>query len=136
MRNWYVYHSQKTVKNPYSSLAESTVFSKTSRRDLCIGDTFWVIEGDLSNPVNFTLVDCFTYTTSDYPPFPVEFSDFKYKFSGSSLLTGSPIALDKSMPWFEELHQKFISKQKFFNNISLEHNVVEGLRDIAGVSIS
>ena len=77
MRHWYVYHSQKTVKNTYSSLAESTVFSKSNRRDLCIGDIIWVVEGDLSNPVNFTLVDCFSYKNCDYPPFSAEFSDFK-----------------------------------------------------------
>jgi hypothetical protein len=133
VRNWYVYHSQNTVKNPYSALGESTVFSKTNRRDLCIGDTIWVIEGDTSNPINFTLVDCFSYTTNDYPPFSLEFSDFKYKFSGSSLFMSGPIALDKSMPWFKEMNSKYLSKQKFFSNISAERNVVTGLLDISGI---
>lgn len=133
MRNWYVYHSQKTVKKPYSSLKESTVFSKTNRRDLCIGDTIWVVEGDTNNPINFFVVDCFTYTTSDYPPFSAEFSGFKFKFTGTSLFSAGSVALDKTMPWFKELNSKYISKQKFFNNITAEHDVISGLQDVSGV---
>jgi hypothetical protein len=135
VRHWYVYHSQKTVKNTYSSLAESTVFSKSNRRDLCIGDIIWVVEGDLSNPVNFTLVDCFIYKTCDYPPFSLEFSDFKFKFSGTSLFSFNSIALDKSIPWVLDLHSRYLSKQKFFNNIAVERDVINGLLDVSGVVI-
>lgn len=135
MRHWYVYHSQKTVKNTYSSLAESTVFSKSNRRDLCIGDIIWVVEGDLSNPVNFTLVDCFSYKNCDYPPFSAEFSDFKFKFFGISLFSHSAISLDKSIPWFSGLHSKYLSKQKFFNNIAAEPDVISGLLDVSGIVI-
>ncbi|KAB0317169.1 hypothetical protein F6W79_19350 [Vibrio diabolicus] len=135
MRNWYVYHSRKTVKRTYSSLAESTVFSKSNHRELCIGDLIWVIEGDLDNPVNFTLVDCFRYTSNEYPPFVRGFEDFKYKFSGDSLFTKPAIELEKSMPWFKELHQRYITKQKFFNNISDEEYVVNGLFDVSGLVV-
>lgn len=35
-------------------------------------------------------------------------------------------------PWFEELHKKFITKQKFFNEISQYEEIVNGLRRFVG----
>ena len=135
MRHWYVYHSQKTMKTTYLSLSESAVYSKTNRRELCSGDVIWVIEGDRDNPINFSIVDCFKHTESDYPSPHGEFSDFKLKISGPSLLEIGNYALDKSMPWFNILHLKYLSKQKFFSNITDEDDIVNGLLDVSGIVI-
>ncbi|WP_426360359.1 hypothetical protein ACPUVO_09140 [Pseudocolwellia sp. HL-MZ19] len=135
MRHWYVYHSQKTMKATYLSLAESSAYSKSNRRELCLGDIIWVIEGDQDNPTNFSIADCFKYTESDYPSPHGPFSDFKLKISGSSLLKIGGLTLDKSMPWFDVLHSKYLSKQKSFNNITDENDIVNGLFDVSDAII-
>ncbi|MBB5188533.1 hypothetical protein HNQ57_002815 [Zhongshania antarctica] len=114
MQHWYVYHSQETMSHPYASLGEHAVYSKQNQPKLCFNDVIWVVEGDSSTPKNFTLVDCFQYKNSEYPPFKAEYSAFKLKVSDTTSLLESAISLSKDIPWFEDLHQRFITKQRFF----------------------
>lgn len=135
MGHWYVYHSVKTMGHSYKSLGKSTVYSSKQQPKLCIGDCIWVVEGDDSQPTEFGLVDCFIYKATDYPPFSAGYAKFKLKASGTSILKGKTLPLDKTMNWFDLLHKKYITKQRFFAYLEDDEDIKNGLLKILGVGI-
>lgn len=70
MQHWYVYHSMNTMGHSYNSIGQSAAYSTKEQRKLCLNDVIWVIEGNMGNPKEFSLVDCFHYSSTDYPPIP------------------------------------------------------------------
>lgn len=135
MNHWYVYHSKKTMGHSYESLGESAVYSATEQPKLCIGDVVWVVEGGDSDPMTFSLVDCFRYTAAAYPPFSADYMRFKMKVAGSSLLGGRRVLLDNSFDWFRDLHTKYITKQRFFVRLHNDESIQKGLLDVSTVVI-
>lgn len=135
MNHWYVYHSQKTMRHSYKSLGESVVYSTKQQPKLGIGDMIWVIEGDMSKPTEFSLVDCFRYSEADQPSQYGDYSNYKLKIEGQSLLKNRNISLNKSIPWFGNLHNSYITKQKFFVQINSEKEIIKGLFNVSNIAI-
>lgn len=150
MQHWYVYHSDKTMGYTYASTGISAFYLKTDKANhvtLYKNHIIWVIEGNLQTPCQFKLVDCFHYLRSEEPPFnnmhgkfsgtQSEFNAIHIKFTrrifGNSLLS-NPISLDKEDKWFDYMHKKRITKQKFF--CPLTNLEVEGLKEISGIKFS
>ena len=126
MADWYFYHSQNTMGQTYHISGESAVYSKLENKKLCFGDRIWVIEGDLGQPVRFSLVDCFIYAENIHPPFSSPFYGFRIKYRGESLKPPE-VRLNKSdSPWFSQLHSKYITKQRFFERI-IDVEILDGL---------
>lgn len=116
----------------YAATGLSSVYSSRSQPKLCFGDAIWVIEGDTSSPRKFALVDCFRYKDTKYPPFSRDYDSFKLQILGSSLLKSS-IPLRKEDEWFAHLHVKYITKQKFFELLATEPQVVAGFHKVSGI---
>jgi hypothetical protein len=133
LRNWYAYHSQKTMKHSYASVGKSGMYLTREHSALCRGDIVWVVEGDLSNPTNYSLVDCFSYEEASYPPFSPEYSRFKIYIQGNKSFLRIPVSLDISVEWMTHLHGQYITKQKFFCPLHTEPKVQEGLSLVSGV---
>lgn len=134
MQHWYVYHSIETMKHAYATTGLCAVYSTKIQRQLCFGDAIWVIEGDMSTPRQFSLVDCFRYEDTVYPPFGNGYDEFKLCFIGKSSLLKKVVPLSKSKSWFDELHGRYITKQRFFSLLTSEPQVVAGLQDTAGIA--
>jgi hypothetical protein len=116
----------------YAATGLSSVYSFKSHLKLCFGDSIWVIEGDTSSPRKFALVDCFRYKDTKYPPFSSGYDSFKLQIIGSSLLKSS-IPLKKEDEWFAHFHAKYITKQKFFELLANEPQVVAGFQKVSGI---
>jgi hypothetical protein len=127
MQHWYVYHSKATMGCDYKALDEAGAYSKKKQSTLLLGDAIWVVEG----PGEFALVDCFLHTSTDYRPLSYPFGDFELKAKGASLIKGA-IPLDASLPWFKELHSRYITKQRFFERV--EGPIVAGFQSLSGVT--
>lgn len=128
--HWYVYHSQNTMGVPYSSFISPVAFSTNAQPKLCHGDTIWVIEGDTSTPINYTLSDRFVAYEIEF--IPKRTGKFKIKINGEKSLLAHEIPLGKSLKWFKERHHKYISKQKLFCSLEGFEEAIEGLELIAG----
>lgn len=133
LQHWYVYHSTETMRHSYASTGSSSVYSTTLQPKLCFGDAIWVIEGDTSTPRKFALVDCFRYEDTKYPPFSNGYDAFKLRVVGTSLLKHT-IPLQKEGEWFSRLHSKYITKQRFFERLSSEPEVIVALQKISGIA--
>lgn len=119
----------------YASTAKPGMYLTINPSKLLPGDIIWVIEGRNSTPTEFALVDCFTFTDPEHPPFPPKYEKFTLRVSGRSFLLSAPVALSKSSAWFSELHARFITKQRFFNSLAAEPDIVKGLSDASGVKL-
>jgi hypothetical protein len=127
MQHWYAYHSDVTMKHTYASLCVSQMYVTSLKPSLFLGDVIWVVESDESKPAKkFRLADCFRVTKTLRPPFPAGYGKFVLKLEGVPLPFASPLQLCKGDPWFEILHRKYITKQKFFNKLDSEPVVVNG----------
>ena len=136
MKHWYAYHSQNTMKHPYSDIGRSAFYlSKKTVKNLCIGDLIWVVEGDTTTPANFFLVDCFKYSSSEFPPFKSEYSNFDICIIGTSLLYSSILLNRNSDDWFADLHSRFITKQRFFNSIDDTQDIIDGFLNVSKIKI-
>jgi hypothetical protein len=135
MTHWYVYHSQKTMGHSYASLGRSIVYSTKKQTKLCLGDVIWVVEGSANTPVSFALADCFKVTETDIPPFPFEYKAFELKAAGDKSLLPAQIALTTESTWFNDLHERFITKQRFFQSLSAEPGILTGLVATSGIAI-
>lgn len=125
--HWYVYHSQKTMKRSYASLGEPVVYSTKAQPKLCGGDVVWVVEGDMSNPVRFELADCFRVSAAECGPFTGDLANFKARAIGAASLLPGTVSLTDIQPWFADLHQRYITKQKLFCALDKEATIVAGL---------
>lgn len=132
MQHWYVYHSTETMGHGYASTGSSSVYSTTLQPKLCFGDVIWVVEGDMSSPRQFALVDCFKHENTKYPPFANGYDGFKLRILGKSLLK-TPVPLQKEEEWFAHLHKNYITKQRFFRRLNDEPFVVAGLMKASGI---
>ncbi len=136
MANWYVYHSAETMDRRYGNPDKNHVFSEKQKRKLCLNDEIWVIEGYGESPKTFYLAAHFVYKETDYPPFPSpykgpKYDDFNFMYAGPGESFGSEYELNASAsPWFEELHKKFITKQKFFHSLEEYPGVVNGFKEL------
>jgi len=127
LKHWYGYHSEKTMGYPYAKVGRSAMYVTRPPSKLCIGDHIWVVEGDQHTPTRFTLVDCFVYSDAAHPPFDPSYSRFGIRILGTHSILRSPIPLNRADRWFAELHSRFITKQKFFHQITSEREIVNGL---------
>jgi hypothetical protein len=135
MADWYVYHSEEIMGYRYGHPQQKHVFSTKDRdKELSLGTNIniWVIEGVGQSPKDFYLAAHFTYEEAKKSPFPEPYEGEKYsKFAkmyvGPGESYGSKYNLTiASHPWFEVLHKKYITKQKFFNEI-IKKEIVDGL---------
>ena len=128
--HWYGYHSQKAMGRSYGGPG---MYLSKLPSSLSMGDLIWVVEGDTSTPIEFALVDCFQYEVSESPAPDAAVSRFSVRVTGSSLLGSRRILLDKTWPWFIDLHGRYITKQRFFNSLASEAEIVNGLKEVAGL---
>jgi hypothetical protein len=135
MQHWYAFHSDKTMKHTYASVAASQMYVTRPPAFLTLGDFIWVVEGDLSKPMNFQLADCFKVERTRLPPFSAGYERFALKLEGTRSLLARPLALSKSEPWFARLHANYITKRKFFNPLFSEPAVLRGLLKASGVVV-
>jgi len=133
--HWYVYHSQKSMGHAYAELGAPMVFSTKNQPKLCHGDVVWVIEGDSSTPTNYTIADCFKVRDTDLPPFFDPYLNFRLKVNGERSLLGVPVPLDYSATWLTDLHDMFITKQRFFCNLINYRHIQDGLIVASGITI-
>lgn len=133
--HWYVYHSQKSMGHSYAELAQPTVFSTKHQPKLCHGDIVWVIEGSTDTPTTYAIADCFKVQDTDFPPFTGRYSKFKLKVNGVRSLLAAAVPLDSSSPWFADLRDRFITKQRFFCSLRDHRSIQEGLTAKSGVAI-
>jgi hypothetical protein len=127
MTDWLVYHSQKTMNHSYASLGTSVVYSKLQQKKLCFGDRIWVVEGSTDIPTRYTLVDCFRYADTEYPPFLPPYNGFAVRILGKGSLLPSPIPLDMTDDWQLEIRDRFLTKQRFFVSLAAEPQLVAAL---------
>jgi len=136
MADWYVYHSAETMDHRYGNPEKNHVFSTSMKKKLCLNDNIWIIEGLGESPKKFYLAAHFTYQETEYPPFPSpymggKYADFKVMYAGQGDSYESKYKLTfADHPWFEQLHKGYITKQKFFNDISSLKDVVSGLNKL------
>jgi hypothetical protein len=135
MNHWLVYHSQRTMQHSYASLAEHAVYSTKEQTKLCFGDVIWVIEGSMFQPTQYSLVDCFRYTDTRYPPFPFPYSSFKLKILGKESLLSGAVSLDIGSGWQRTVHSRFLTKQRFFVWLQNEPDIAAGLIAAAGIRL-
>jgi len=133
LQHWYSYHSQKVMSYPYPKVGRSGMYSGKSLSKLCKDDVIWVVEGDLGKPTTFTLVDCFKYSDTEYPPFAPDYSKFNKRVLGDKSLLSGSYSLNLADKWFAELHSRFIRKRKFFNLLTPEPGIIEGLCHVSGI---
>ena len=137
MADWYVYHSAETMGRRYGNPEINHVFSTSTKKKLCLNDNVWVIEGFGESPKIFYLAAHFTYQETKHPPFPSpyigeKYAAFKIMYAGDGESYGSKYNLTfEDHPWFEQLHKGYITKQKFFYEISSLVDVVSGLNKLA-----
>lgn len=129
--HWYVYYSRETMGHAYENLPGPVVHSSKLQPKLCLGDTVWVVEGDESTPVNYTLVDKLVVDSTDTPSPVGPYARFKLKVSGGKSLIAGAIPLTSDMHWFSSLHSRYITKQRFFASLGVEPEIERGLRDVA-----
>lgn len=122
------------MRHTYASVKASQMYL-TKNYSIELDDVVWVIEGDLKKPAHFRLADCFRYMFIKYPPFPAGSGKFKFKISSRHSLLAHEILIDKAAPWFSMLHSKYITKQKFFHSLDQEPLIVNGLRDVSGITL-
>lgn len=135
MNHWYAYHSEKTMGHTYASVGASTMYMRREPSALEAGDLIWVIEGDLRSPTRFTLVDCFEFSDVEYPPFKQSYQKFAVRITGHRSLLMTPSPLNRADAWFADLHGRFITKQRFFNQLNSDPHIIEGLASIGGVML-
>lgn len=133
MQHWYSYHSEKTMGHTYASAGGSGMYLSRAPKKLEAGDIVWVVEGDIRNPKRFSLVDCFEYSNTELPPFAPSYSRFVIRILGHHSLLRSPMPLNRADKWFFDLHSRFITKQKFFNRLEEEPELVKGLCTASGI---
>jgi len=133
LQHWYGYHSEKTMGYPYAKVGSSAMYLRRPQTRLEIGDVVWVVEGVLGRPTRFGLVDCFRYSDAEHPPFAPGYSRFTVRILGHRSLLKASSPLNLADKWFFELHSRFITKQKFFNSLAAEPEIVDGLCSISGV---
>lgn len=132
MTDWLVYHSQKTVGHSYASLARSVASSRKPQTKLCFGDVIWVVEGSTDIPTRYTLVDCFRYADTEYPPFLPPYNGYAVRILGTESLLAQPVPLDMTADWQQEIRDRFLTKQRFFVSLAAEPLVVAGLKALGG----
>jgi hypothetical protein len=132
MTDWMVYHSQKTVGHTYASLARHAVYSRTTQKKLCFGDVIWVIEGSNDIPTQYTLVDCFRYAETEYPPFLPPYDGFEARIIGKESLLANPVLLDMTADWQTDVRDRFLTKHRFFVSLAGETRISDGLKALAG----
>lgn len=132
MTDWIAYHSQKTVGHSYASVSRHSVYSKTTQKKLCFGDVIWVIEGSNDIPTQYTLVDCFRYAETEYPPFLPPYDGFETRIIGKESLLAKPVALDMTVDWQVAIRDRFLTKHRFFVSLGGEAEIVAGLQALAG----
>ncbi len=133
MQHWYIYHSVKTMRHDYATLGISAVYSKNNQPKLCLHDIIWVVEGSIEKPTQFRLVDCFQYSSNEYPPFSGDYAEFKLRILGKESLLKDTVLLDTKVEWFSKLHKNYITKRKFFCLLSSEPDVIKGFQDASSV---
>lgn len=132
MKDWYVYHSAKTMGCRYGTPETNHVFSTSEKKKLCINDRIWVVEGFGESPKKFYLSAHFIYKETEYPLFPApyvggKYAEFKIMYAGPGDSFSSKYELTvENYPWFSTLHQGYITRQRFFNDISDLVDVVGG----------
>ena len=131
--NWFVYHSQSRMGHSYESLGKSAVYSTKKRPKLCLGDLIWVVEGSADKSKTFTLVDAFEVASMDFPPFGGAYEAMALRLEGNKSLLMAPVSLDRSMPWFVDLHDRFIKKRTFFAALNAYPQITDGFRTAAGI---
>jgi hypothetical protein len=110
------------------------VFSTKERTKLCIDDGIWVVEGLGKSPKRYVLAASFIYIDPYHPPFSyAKFGQvdgrFECAYSGPGESFGDALPLDPEvLPWFADLHTRYITKQKFFEDITGRPAIVEGLQ--------
>lgn len=134
MRHWYGYHSSKAMKHSYASVGSSAIYTSKTHESLALGDIVWVVEGDLCKTTNFQLVDCFRIAKVSKPPFAYSYEKYRLKLEGHRSMLPSPIPLNKRDSWFALLHAKYITKQRFFNELMPEPVVLTGLMGAANIT--
>ncbi len=134
MTDWLVYHSQKTVGHSYASLARSVGYSRKPQTKLCFGDRIWVVEGSTDIPTRYTLVDCFRYADTEYPPFLPPYNGFAVRILGTESLLAKPVPLDMAADWQEEIRDRFLTKQRFFVSLAAEPVVIAGLQALTSAA--
>ena len=134
MTDWLVYHSQKTMGHSYASLARHAVYSRSQQRKLCLNDWIWVVEGSTDIPTRYTLVDCFQYADTEYPPFRAPYNGFAVNIIGKESRLAAPAPLEMTEDWQTHIRDRFLTKQRFFVNLAAEPQVVAGLQAQLGKS--
>ena len=133
MRHWYSYHSEKTMGHTYASTGSSSMYLSRVPQKLEADDIIWVIEGDNRTPKRFSLVDCFEYSDTEFPPFAPSYSRFAIRILGHHSLLKGPVLLNRADKWFFDLHGGFITKQKFFSCLEGEPGLIAGLCTASGI---
>ena len=123
------------MKQSYASLGMPLDYSTKEQARLYLGNVVWVIDGDEGSPVRYSITDCFIVQSIDEPSPRARFDNFKLRAIGQKSLLAKPVAVDTSVRWFKRLHQHFLTKQKFFQSLDLEPEIIRGLSDYTGVSI-
>ena len=134
MTDWLVYHSQKTVGHSYASLGRPVAYSRKPQTKLCFGDRIWIVEGSTDIPTRYTLVDCFRYADTEYPPFLPPWNGFAVRILGTESLLAAPVPLDMSADWQAEIRDRFLTKQRFFVSLAAEPQVIEGLEALGSAA--
>jgi hypothetical protein len=133
MAIWYIYHNAEGMGARYGKPDDNYVFSTSINKKICINDEVWIVEGVGTTPKKYYLAARFTYKTTSYPPFSShnKGDNFKIMYSGPGESYDSKYDLtDKQYPWFGSLHKDYITKQRFFNDISKLTDVVMGFNSI------
>jgi len=133
--HWYVYHSRNTMGHAYSNAEARVVYSSKLQPKLCLGDTVWVVEGDECSPANFALVDTFLVRSTDVPSRVGPYTKFKLQVSGGESLLKCSVPLTSKLSWFESLHSRYITKQRFFMSLTAEPDIESGFRQVASDAI-
>jgi hypothetical protein len=130
MRHWYVYHSAETMGYRYGNPQPLRVFSAKKRPRLSIGDRIWLIEGVGQSPKRYFLSATFLCREVLQAPFPATFGTvspkFRYIFCGDGQAFGDAIPLARH-DWFADLHRRYLTKQRFFDEITDERAICDGL---------
>jgi len=138
MRHWYVYHAEESMGRRYGRPTVNRAFSTVLRKKLCFNDRIWVVEGVGQSPKRFMLAASFIYADTHYQPFPFGMfgsvdGKFECAYSGPGECFEEKLQLDpESLPWFAKLHSRYITKQRFFDDISGHTEIVNGLTQLAG----
>ncbi len=122
----------------YGQPAVNRVLSTVIRKKLCFNDRIWVVEGIGRSPKRYMLAASFIYADTYYRPLPHEAfgvvdERFECAYSGPGECYNEKLQLDPdSLPWFSDLHSRYIKKQRFFDDISGSPEIVYGLKQLTG----